>query len=637
MIQWVLSRVSANLERMQRFHRMLVWTVQVLVFALCGLFAFLLRFDMVIPAVEISYLYAGIAVWVVVKILVFAAGRQSWWRYVSVHDVAYLIGINALASTISCVAILLISPPGFPRSLYLLDFVLCLLATMGMRIGTRIIYDSVRAHRHQTPKKSVLIYGAGSAGVALARELRSNPTVTYSLTGFIDADARMHNTIIQGAPVLGGPADVQHVVQRHDIDEVLIALPHATSAQMDEVLRICREAEVPCRTIPAMAEIIEGRSLAKQIRDIDVADLLARNPVSLDEASIRHNLTGKRVLVTGAAGSIGSEICRQIARFHPAILVGYESSENGLFHLENEMRTHFPGLPFVPQMGNIQNKQRLAETFAAFQPNIVFHAAAYKHVPMMEMHVVEAVENNILGTHNVAEAAAEFGADEFVLISSDKAVRPTSMMGATKRVAELAVKSLANAKGPRFVSVRFGNVLGSNGSVIPTFKKQIADGGPVTVTDPEMRRFFMTIPEAAQLVLQAAAMGEGGEIFVLEMGEPVKIVDLARKLISLSGYTVDKDIAIKFVGARPGEKLYEELSGNDEDTRPTCHHKVRVMTSNWRDPDFPAVIKEFEWYCKRRSAPDAINLIQRLVPDYTPSESVIKQAEQLQKIGTGGA
>jgi FlaA1/EpsC-like NDP-sugar epimerase len=368
--------------------------------------------------------------------------------------------------------------------------------------------------------------------------------------------------------------------------------------EMMAILRHCHAAGISYKTVPTLAEAIEGGGLASQIRDVAVEDLLCRRPVHLDESGIIAKLEQKVVLVTGAAGSIGSELCRQICRFHPAALIAYEVSESALFHLEQEIRQKFPQLNFYPVIGSVQNRQRLREIFQLHSPSAVYHAAAYKHVPLMEAHAFEAIENNVFGTYNLATVSAEFGVEDFVMISSDKAVRPTNIMGVTKRIAELLIRSLQNG-GPRFVSVRFGNVLGSNGSVVPIFKKQIAAGGPVTVTHPEMRRYFMTIPEAAQLVLQASTMGKGGEIFVLDMGKPVRIVDLARQLIQLSGLKPDEDIRVEFTGLRPGEKLYEELNLMDEQTMPTRHEKIHVFAGT--SLPFEQAIRHLSVYGKRAS------------------------------------
>jgi FlaA1/EpsC-like NDP-sugar epimerase len=459
----------------------------------------------------------------------------------------------------------------------------------------------------------------------LLREARSNPSLNYSVVGFIDDDLTKSRIRIQGVPVLGAGTELATLATKHDIQLVLIALPSAAGTEMTRILQFCQEARVPFRTVPSMAEIVEGPPLAAQIREVAVEDLLGRKLVRLEESQVQGTLQGKVVLVTGAAGSIGSELCRQVARFHPACIVGFEIAESPLFEIDREMRRAFPKTPFYPEIGSVQNRTRIDEVLSQYSPSVVYHAAAYKHVPMMEAHVFEAVENNVFGTYNVAVAAAEHGVEDFVMISSDKAVRPTNVMGATKRVAELLLLALQDGR-TKYVAVRFGNVLGSNGSVIPIFKKQIAAGGPVTVTHPDMRRFFMTIPEACQLVLQAAVIGQGGQICVLEMGEPVKIVDLARDLILLSGLRPDEDIKIEFTGMRPGEKLYEELNTMLENTAPTTHEKIRIFVGNGMpEGDMVAWINYLREICKARDAGRLVVALKEIVLDYSPSTHLLKR------------
>jgi FlaA1/EpsC-like NDP-sugar epimerase len=399
----------------------------------------------------------------------------------------------------------------------------------------------------------------------------------------------------------------------------------AAGSRMTFVMRSCHDAGLRCRTIPSLAEIIETRALTPQIRDVAVEDLLGRSPVLLDECALRQKLGNQVVMVTGAAGSIGSELCRQIARFGPRTIIGYEIAETPLFEIDRDLRKAFPGLDFRPEIGSIQNRTRLDEVLRRYRPSVIYHAAAYKHVPLMESHLFEAVENNILGTENVALAAAEHGVRDFVMISSDKAVRPTNVMGATKRVAELLVNALQNA-GTKYVSVRFGNVLGSNGSVVPIFKKQIAAGGPITITHPEMKRYFMTIPEAAQLVLQASTMSKGGEIFVLDMGAQVRIVDLATNLILLSGLRPQEDIPLQFTGIRPGEKLYEELSCADESTLPTFHEKILMYSGPvLASEEMQARLNCIRRYCAERDARRLFLELKKAVPDYNPSGDILSR------------
>jgi FlaA1/EpsC-like NDP-sugar epimerase len=510
----------------------------------------------------------------------------------------------------------------FPRSVLVIDFVLTLLATAGVRAATRILQEA-GARMRATGRRSAYIYGAGAAGSMLLLEARTNAAFGRTIHAFVDDDVNKQGMLLQGVPVRGGGKDLAALAAADGVEEVLIAIPSATGAQMSRIVEHCRRAGLTFRTMPALSEIVAGRGAAAQVRDVAVEDVLGRGAVQLDNGRIQAKLSGRVALVTGAAGSIGSELCRQIARFRPACLVAVEVSETALFHLEREMRQNFQDVPFRAEIGNIQNSQRLREIFAATRPAVVYHAAAYKHVPMMEAHAFEAVENNVFGTFNVAVAAAEAGVEDFVMISSDKAVRPTNIMGASKRVAELLIRSLQNG-GPRFVSVRFGNVLGSNGSVVPIFKQQIAAGGPVTVTHPEMRRYFMTIPEAAQLVLQASTMGKGGEIFVLDMGEPVKIVDLARHLIALSGLTPQDDIRIEFTGVRPGEKLYEELNMDEEPTVPTYHEKVRIFAGNALPEEITMKhLATLRAACERRDLDSLVHELRQMAPDYTPSQNLL--------------
>jgi FlaA1/EpsC-like NDP-sugar epimerase len=566
-------------DRFEAMRRALVWAAEIGLFAISGVVAFLLRFDLSLPSAYRIYLAYALPIWILVKIAVFHVAKldRGLWRYLSVGDLSRIAYGNLTASVVSCILIKVIAPRGFPRSIYILDLMICFLATSGLRLILRLMLEvTSNARSTKGVEKTTLIYGAGDAGITLLREIRNNPRLSYRVLGFLDDRPDKKGLRLAGAPVLGGGDQAESLVTRHNVETILIAIPSASGVEMTRILELCHKAGVECKTVPGLAEVIEGSGLASQIREVAVEDLLGRTPVRLEEDQIRGTLEGKVVLVTGAAGSIGSELCRQIARFHPAGIVGFEIAESPLFEIDREMRQMFPQVPFHPEIGSIQNRARLDDVLRQHKPSVVYHAAAYKHVPLMEAHVFEAIENNVFGTYNVAVAAAEHGVEHFVMISSDKAVRPTNIMGTTKRVAELVLLALQNGC-TKYVAVRFGNVLGSSGSVIPIFKKQIAAGGPITVTHPEMRRFFMTIPEACQLVLQASAIGKGGQICVLDMGQPVKIVDLARNLILLSGLKPDEDIKIEFTGMRPGEKLYEELSTLLEDTVPTEHEKIRIF------------------------------------------------------------
>ena len=629
--------MGMNLRSIMRTYgmrRTLVFTAQLLIFAMCGVMAFLLRFDFRMPAGCGRYLGFALPVWIIIKGFSFHLSKlnRRGYRYLSTVDV-YRLGITNLAGSFaSYLIIVLAGPAGFPRAIYLIDFVLCLLCTAGVPLSGRIIAEAV--HRESTGgvQKRTLIYGAGDAGITLLREIRNNPRLAYNVRGFVDDRLEKKGVLISGLPVVCDGQQVGVFVKQKRIETILIAIPSATGTQMTRILELCHKAKVECKTVPGLGEIIEGRGLVGQIREVAVDDLLGRVPVHLDEEMIRGSIANKVVLVTGAAGSIGSELCRQIAKFSPAGIVGFDAAESPLFEIDREMQAGFPQVPFHAEIGSVQNRMRLDEVISQHRPTVVYHAAAYKHVPLMEAHAFEAVENNVLGTYNLAMAALEHGVDDFVMISSDKAVHPTNVMGATKRLAELLLLGLQNGS-TQFVTVRFGNVLGSNGSVIPIFKQQILAGGPVTVTHPEMRRFFMTIPEACQLVLQASTLARGGQICVLDMGQPVKILDLARNLILLSGLKPDEDIKIQFTGMRPGEKLYEELSSLMEDTVPTDHEKIRIFVGNGiPDVDTQEWLEALRQICQSRDLSQLIIAIKELVPDYNPSTPLLRRALELEEI-----
>lgn len=606
--------------------RLLIFVVQTGIFAVSVAIAFLLRFDLSFPLAETEHLISALIVYIVVKNIVFHMSNldRGWWGLMSLSDIPRLALANLLGSFFGTLAILEIVPNGFPRSVFVLDLLVCLLLTVLVRLAARILLES--SNHEAAGTKRTLIYGAGVAGIALLAEIRRNADLPYKIVGLIDDDPKKTGIVIHGVNVLGDGQKLAAIVRKYKVETALIAIPSASGQQMTAILRLCQDVGVSFKTVPGLGEIIKGDGLVNQVRDVAVEDLLGRSQAQLDEVEIAKKIDGKVILVTGAGGSIGSELCRQIARFHPKAIVGYEISENALFYLDLEMKEHFPEVRFHPEIGSVQKSRRLAEVLERYRPSILYHAAAYKHVPMMEAHLFEAVENNVFGSYLTALAAAEHGLEDFVMISTDKAVRPTSIMGVTKRLAELAVNSLQNG-GTRFMSVRFGNVLGSNGSVIPLFKKQIAAGGPVTVTHPEMLRYFMTIPEASQLVLQASTMGKGGEIFVLDMGDPVKIVDLARNLILLSGLRPGEDIRIEFSGIRPGEKLYEELQSFQESTLPTSHKKVKIFTGPLVSIDEMKVsIDSLRRICAARDVTQLLLQLKEIVPEYNPSTNVLKRA-----------
>jgi FlaA1/EpsC-like NDP-sugar epimerase len=610
-------------------HRVLVNLLDLAAFALSGFFAFELRFDGAVPANYFHVMEVALGVWVVAKSLAFIAGKlnRGNWRYTSTYDAVRVVIANSAGSVLGGVVLLVVlGAAGMPRTVYILDWLLSCLLTLGARLTVRLVYTSRRANGAEGVRTRTLIYGAGVAGQALLWELRQNQSLMCDVIGFIDDDPLKGSMILQGKPVLGTGEALAGLVRTHLIKRVLIAVPSATGQQMVRILRLALEAGAEYKMVPGLGDLIQGAELDKQIRDVAVEDILGRRPVHLDQDSIRERIEGKVVMVTGAAGSIGSELCRQIARFHPAALIGFDAAETPLFQLGRRMAKDYPQLEFHAEIGNITRPDTLQRTMLHYQPSILYHAAAYKHVPMMEKHVFAAVENNIIGTWQVARAAVKHGVEDFVMISTDKAVRPTSMMGATKRVAELVIGAFQKEFGTKFVAVRFGNVLGSNGSVVPIFKDQIAAGGPVTVTHPEMRRYFMTIPEAAQLVLQAFSIGKGGEVFVLDMGEPVKIVDLARNLILLSGFQPDRDIKIQFTGVRPGEKLFEELNLQHESMVPTSHNKIRsyVDQHHLDAKQVKEIMLRFQGIVEEQDVASLVRLLKELVPSYSPGSKMLK-------------
>jgi FlaA1/EpsC-like NDP-sugar epimerase len=621
-----------ELDRIGR--RVLSCFLDLTAFSCAVLVAFELRFDGALPAQILHPMFLAMFVWAGLQSAAFIGFRVSsdHWRHTSMYDAARVL-VASLAGSIAgvLVILMLLGPWSIPRSVYVLDWLLANLFTLGGRMAVRVAITARMLIRNEGQLTRTVIYGAGSAGLALILELRQNESLKCDVIGLIDDNLRKANLNLHGKKVLGTGKNLGALVRKHSVKKVLIAIPSATGQQMVRILKYALEAKVEYQTVPSLGELIHDAELGKQVRNVAVEDLLGRNPVRLDQRAIWERIQGKVVMVTGAAGSIGSEICRQIAPFRPLALIGFDEAETPLFQIDRELRKAFPHLVFHPEIGNITHPDNVRRVMQKFQPSIVYHAAAYKHVPMMERHVFAAVENNIFGTWQVALAAAKYGVEDFVMISTDKAVRPTSIMGATKRVAELVIRALQQETGTRFVAVRFGNVLGSNGSVVPIFKEQIAAGGPVTVTHPEMTRYFMTIPEASQLVLQAFSMGNGGEVFVLDMGEPVKIVDLARNLILLSGLQPDRDIKIQFSGVRPGEKLFEELNLKDECLIPTAHTKIKSFVSHF-DVDarqIGARLRDLRRIVDMQDVSGLALILKELIPDYNPTSRLLSEALKL--------
>ena len=609
--------------------RLLVFLVDVVFITTAYVSAFLLRFDFNVSRIEgdPNLFLPGFIVVLAVKPLVFLSSKlyRSLWRYASLQDAVEIFKTVFCASVVSFGLLLFFNrTQPFSQAIVILDWLLLFAMMSASRLAWRTYRETYiipRSGRDRRTSSRTLIVGAGDAGNLLLREIRKQHDSPYGVIGFLDDDPAKQGMRLNGVPVLGALDTLCDMVRKHRIEKVVIAMPSVGKRKIREIVRSCDKARVRVKTLPGIGELIQGQVSVSHIKDVEIEDLLGREQVQLDEAGIRRYLAGKKVLVTGAGGSIGSEICRQVARFAPAKIVLLDNAETPLFHIDKELTAAWPGLRVIPVLGSVKDAPRVEEVFKEFRPEVVFHAAAYKHVPMMEFNPVEAITNNIGGTRILADTADRYRVADFVMISTDKAVNPTNTMGASKRVAELYVQALA-ARGSttRFTTVRFGNVLGSNGSVIPMFKEQIKKGGPVTVTDPRVVRYFMTIPEATQLVLQAGCLGKGGEIFVLDMGEPVLIRELAEELIKLSGLVPYVDIDIRFTGLRPGEKLYEELLLEGEGIKPTLHEKIRVLAAVTHDPAWLA------WELKKLFAEaEAFRIdgvmasLRRLVPEFSPA------------------
>ena len=596
---------------------------------LVWILAYLLRFNFELPP-HFSAEMQQTLLWVVpLQVAIFwkFGLYRGIWRYASLNDLRRIVLAVLLAALVIPFMLWMFrSNLIVPRSVLVLNPLLLILIMGGTRLLYRIWKETGFHRRMKLSSEPVLVLGAGDAAVALSKDLAKNPA--WQLVGFLDDDINKQNCILNGVKVLGRLDELDRWVGHFAVERVIVAMPSCSHQQRQRAIKLCNAAKVQTLTVPSFDDLMSGKVAVSQLRAIELDDLLGRDPVVLDAAGLHGLLSDHVVMVTGAGGSIGSELCRQIARFSPAKLILFEQSEFALYTIEQELQQTFPALSFMCLVGDVRDAARVNEVMQLHQPGVVFHAAAYKHVPLMEQHNAwQAIRNNVLGTWTVARAAQRHGVARFVMISTDKAVNPTNVMGASKRLAEMVCQALQplSPQAPlpskeegctRFVIVRFGNVLGSTGSVIPKFRSQIAQGGPITVTHPEITRYFMSIPEAAQLVLQAGLMGQGGEIFVLDMGEPVKILDLAKELIRLSGFTED-EIRIEFSGLRPGEKLYEELLADNEHTLPTPHPKLRIAQA--RQADAAWLEKLLEW-TDVATMPDAEvkAALEVWVPEYQP-------------------
>lgn len=620
-----------------KFYLMILMDIFLFIVALYS--SYLIRYEFTFANIDIGQI-ARLLFWIVpLKMIIFLFGGlyRGLWRFTGLRDFWLLTRAIFLSTTLIMLIILFTDQfQGYSRGVFVADGIITFFLTGGIRIFIRSFY-AVRMNAvtngHQpvnAPRVKVLIIGAGQAGEKILREIMDNDTLHYHVVGFVDDDPRKQKRTIHGFPVLGKLDMLPAILKDENIQQILIAVPSARGDQIRRIVDVCQQSKTDYKILPGIGDLIDGRVSVKLLRDISYEDLLGRSPVHLDTKGIRGYLDDKTILITGCGGSIGSELCRQVIKYQPRKLILLDGHEANLFNIQMEIEKDGYGRQTVPVLGWVQDKALMNDVFTKYKPDVVFHAAAFKHVPMMEKNPWQAVFNNIIGAREIMEMAVQYHVERFVLVSTDKAVRPTNVMGASKRVTEL-IMQCQQGNGTRFMAVRFGNVVGSSGSVIPFFRRQIEQGGPVTVTHPEVNRFFMTIPEASQMILQAGTMGEGGEIFILRMGTPVKIVDMARDLIRLSGKKPDVDIEIVFTGLRDGEKLYEELITVGEDILPTSHEKVMVLRSKscFNGVGNPQEAKEHLYreiselvkVAARHDAKGIKRKLQEIVPEFTPQEN----------------
>ena len=631
------------LNQIKNPHFYIVFIGDLILMVLSLVIAYLMRFEFRLSPNDIEQIVLLLPLTVGLKALIFFLMDvyRGMFRYVSLSDILRVFRASIVSSLVIIFIILATFRfQGFSRAVFILDAGLTFMLIGGFRSVIRIFFQhyekgKINGHMPMNIIRSkddipIIILGAGNTGEKILREINDNPRLKYYVVGFVDDDPIKSRRMIHGVSILGKIDDLPDLVSKYEVKELLLAIPSATGDQMRRIVKRCEETGLPYKTLPGIGELIDGKVSIKALRDVNYRDLLRRKPVQLDIPEIEGFIKNQRILVTGAGGSIGSELCRQLVRFLPDELILLDTSEPSLYSIQMELKHRVGFLKYTTILGAVQDGNLIDQTFRKYKPQVIFHAAAYKHVPILERNPWQAVANNIMGTKTILEKAVAHEIDHFILVSSDKAVRPTNVMGVSKRVCELLLNAY-KGNGTTMMSVRFGNVVGSAGSVVPLFREQIARGGPVTVTHPEVTRFFMTIPEASQLILQAAVLGTGGEIFVLEMGTSVKIVDMARDLIRLSGKEPDKDIKIEFTGLRQGEKLYEELITEGEDVVPTDHEKIMVLKSSndWNGYGDQASyrkwlfskIDDLAYYAKNHDACGIKEKLAEIVPEYTMQDS----------------
>jgi FlaA1/EpsC-like NDP-sugar epimerase len=621
MVKYFKRRINRNF--------LLLLLSDLTIIAISFYLSLLFRFDFAISNEVWNLLTPkNITIFILIKIFFFRLFRlyRGMWRYTSVWDMLNILKANSLSSFfLVCLVILTFGFENISRSVFIIDYIICIGFISVSRLGIRMFFshfiDTLRSTRINQDSQRILLIGAGDTGQQILRQALQKNTKGLKVIGFLDDDHSKIGNEIHGVPILGKIDKLSSM----DIiyDQIYICIPSANRRQMRNIVELCKTIKKPFKTLPSIGGIIEGKVSITQFREVSLVDLLGRKEVSLDKSSINDFIKGKRVIVTGAGGSIGSELVRQCIKFKPSILILVDISELNLFEIDREINNENSKILFKPILADIRDNSVVKQLFDEFKPQIVFHAAAYKHVPMQEYFPWEAVKTNVFGTSNVSDIAIEFNVEKFVLVSTDKAVKPTNVMGATKRLAEMITLNYNRlSNSTEFMAVRFGNVLGSSGSVIPIFQEQIRKGGPVTITDPEMERYFMSIPEASQLILQAGALGNGGEVFILDMGQPIKIIDIANELIRLSGYEPDLDIPIKFTGTRPGEKKVEELALPSEKLDRTKHDKIFVLNdlgiTNKTLENIISGIDELKIGLSGRTANQVRSILSSILPEYEP-------------------
>ncbi len=622
MEQNIKEKKLLDLQWVRRALLLLLGDITIIIIASIG--ALIARFDFSYNSIDAIYLesmyrYLPIHILTTVLIFYFCKMYHSLWKFISIHELGYIILANIVSFFMQIAGFHLMQYP-IPRSYFFLEILLQTVMVVGIRFSYRFCRYLKEAREQRfgcgEPQKRVMIIGAGDAGRAIIKEILDSRHLTMKVCCVIDDDCNKEGRYINGIPIVGDRSVILKNVEKYKIDKIILAIPSASKEERREILEICKLAKCELKTLPGMYQLIDGELNIGKLRDVEITDLLGRDPIQVNLDEIMGYVEQKVVMVTGGGGSIGSELCRQIAMYNPKQLIIFDVYENNAYEIQQELKRHYPELNLVVLIGSVRNTHRMETVFEKYRPDIVYHAAAHKHVPLMEDSPNEAIKNNVFGTYKTAKAASEYGVKRFVLISTDKAVNPTNIMGASKRLCEMIVQSFDKISKTEFVAVRFGNVLGSNGSVIPLFKKQIAEGGPVTVTHKDIIRYFMTIPEAVSLVLQAGAYARGGEIFVLEMGAPVRIDDMARNLIRLSGYTPDVDIKIEYTGLRPGEKLYEELLMAEEGMKETANKLIHIGKPIEMDEEtFFDKLAELKEACYNDDE-SIKEKVQKLVPTY---------------------